>query len=258
MAGVLVVTGGGRGIGAEVARLGAEKGYAVAVNYASRAGRADEVVAAIRKKGGKAVAIQGDVSKEADVERLFATVDKELGRVTALVNNAGIGPGFGYIEDIKPADIRATIETNTIGLMYCCAAAMRRMAKRHGGKGGAIVNVGSAAARIGGPAAFVHYAASKGAVDTITIGLGKEAMPEGVRVNCVRPGVTDTEMLRGGPDAPIEPGSDEWLEGVVKTLPIGRLARPEEVACTIVWLLSDEASYVTGAILDVSGGRATP
>jgi len=258
MAGVLVVTGGGRGIGAEVARMGAAKGYAVAVNYASRAGRADEVVSGIRRRGGKAVAIQADVSKEQDVERLFTTVDKELGPVTALVNNAGIGPGLGRIEDIKPADIRATIETNTIGLLYCCAAGMRRMARRHGGQGGAIVNVGSAAARIGGPGSFVHYAASKGAVDTITIGLGKEGMPEGVRVNCVRPGVTDTEMLRGGPDAPVEPGNDEWLAGVLKTLPIGRLARAEEVASTILWLLSDEASYVTGAILDVSGGRATP
>ena len=258
MAGILVVTGGGRGIGAAVARLGAAQGYAVAVNYAERPQRADAVVRDIRERGGRAIAVQADVSREADVERLFASVDNELGRLTALVNNAGIGPGFGPIEEIGPADMRRTLEVNALGPLLCSAAAMRRMPRRHGGPGGAIVNVGSAASRIGGPGAFVHYAASKGAVDSLTVGLGKEAMPEGVRVNCVRPGVTDTEMIRGGPDAPTEPGNDEWLDGVLRTLPIGRLAAPEEVARTILWLLSDEASYVTGAILDVSGGRATP
>jgi NAD(P)-dependent dehydrogenase (short-subunit alcohol dehydrogenase family) len=258
MTGVLIVTGGGRGIGAEVARLGAQRGYAVAVNYAERRGRADAVVADIERAGGRAIAVQGDVAREADVDRLFATVDGALGRVTALVNNAGVGPGFGPLETIAPADLRRTLEVNTLGVMLCCAAALKRMARRHGGQGGAIVNVGSAASRIGGPGAFVHYAASKGAVDSLTIGLGKEAMPEGVRVNCVRPGVTDTEMIKGGPDAPVEPGNDEWLAGVLKVLPIGRLAAPAEVARAILWLLSDEASYVTGAILDVSGGRATP
>lgn len=255
---VLVVTGGGRGIGAAVCRLAAAAGWAVAVNYAERPARAEAVVADIARAGGRAIAIQADVSREADVERLFATVDERLGRPSGLVNNAGIGPGFGRLEDIAPADMRRTIEVNTIGVLLCSAAAMKRMARRHGGQGGAIVNVGSAAARTGGVNAFIHYAASKGAVDTITTGLGREAMPEGVRVNAVRPGVTDTEMIKGGPDAPVEPGNDEWLEGVLKTLPIGRLASAEEVARTIVWLLSDEASYVTGAILDVSGGRATP
>jgi NAD(P)-dependent dehydrogenase (short-subunit alcohol dehydrogenase family) len=258
MAGVLVVTGGSRGIGRCVALQGAERGYAVAVNYAERKARADQVVAEIRAKGGKAVAIGGDVSRAADVERLFATVDKELGRVTALVNNAGIGPGFGRIDEISVEDAQRTMDVNVMGVFLCSAAAMRRMATRHGGRGGAIVNVGSAAAKIGGPAAFVHYAASKGAVDSLTIGLGKEAIQDGVRVNCVRPGVTDTEMMRGGPDAPVPEGSDAWLAEVLKTLPIRRLAQPEEVARTILWLLSDEASYVTGAILDVSGGRATP
>lgn len=258
MSGVLIVTGGSRGIGAAVARLGGERGYAVAVNYAERRERADAVVAEIVGKGGKAIAVKANVSREHDVERLFTTVDRELGRVTALVNNAGIGPGFGPIEDIAPADMRRTFEVNTFGTFLCSAAAMRRMARRHGGQGGAIVNVGSAASRTGGVGTFVHYAASKGAVDTLTIGLGKEAMAEGVRVNCVRPGVTDTEMLRGGPDASPDPANDAWLAGVLKTLPIGRLAAAEEVARTILWLLSDEASYVTGAILDVSGGRATP
>ena len=258
MSGVLVVTGGSRGIGAAVSLLGAERGYAVCVNYVGQATRAADVVRAIQSRGGTAIAIRADVSREDDVERLFRTVDRELGRVTALVNNAGVGPGLGRLEEIDPQDIRRTLEVNVIGVLLCAAAAMRRMARRHGGAGGAIVNVSSAAARIGSPGAFVHYAASKGAVDVLTIGLGKEAMPEGVRVNAVRPGVTDTEMLRGGPGFPSEPGNDEWLDGVLKTLPIGRVARPEEVAEAILWLLSEGASYVTGAIVDVSGGRATP
>jgi NAD(P)-dependent dehydrogenase (short-subunit alcohol dehydrogenase family) len=258
MGGVLVVTGGSRGIGAAVCRLGAQRGYAVGVNYVGQQNRADEVVGAIRAGGGTAIAVQADVSREGDVERLFATVDRELGRITALVNNAGIGPGLGRIEDIDPGDIRRTLEVNVVGLLLCSAAAMRRMARRHGGSGGAIVNIGSAASRLGSPGAFVHYAASKGAVDSLTIGLGKEGMPEGVRVNGVRPGVTDTEMLRGGPGFPVAPGNDEWLAGVLQTLPIGRLARPEEVAEVVLWLLSNGASYVTGAIVDVSGGRATP
>ena len=255
---ILVVTGGSRGIGAAVSRLGAQRGYAVCVNYVGQAKRADEVVADIRAKGGTAIAVQADVSREADVERLFATVDREMGRVTALVNNAGIGPGLGRIEEIDPRDFRRTLEVNVMGVLLCSAAAMRRMARRHGGAGGAIVNVGSAASRTGSTGAFIHYAASKGAVDAITIGLGKEGIPEGVRVNAVRPGVTDTEMLRGGPGFPVPSGTEDWLAGALATLPIGRLARPEEVAETILWLLSDAASYVTGAILDVSGGRATP
>ncbi|MGH7267766.1 MAG: SDR family NAD(P)-dependent oxidoreductase [Candidatus Rokuibacteriota bacterium] len=186
------MTGGSRGIGAAVCRLGATRGYAVCVNYVGQQKRADDVVGAIRASGGTAIAVQADVSREADVERLFATVDRDLGRVTALVNNAGIGPGLGRIEDIDPRDVRRTLEVNVVGVHLCSAAAMRRMARRHGGRGGAIVNVSSAASRIGSPGAFVHYAASKGAVDALTIGLGKEAMPEGVRVNGVRPGVTDT------------------------------------------------------------------
>ncbi len=258
MSGILVVTGGSRGIGAAVCRLGAERGYAVAVNYVGQQKRADEIVAGIRAGGGTAIAVQADVSRESDVERLFTTVDRELGRVTALVNNAGIGPGLGRIEEIDPRDFRRTLEVNVIGVLLCSAAAMRRMARRHGGSGGAIVNVGSGASRLGSPGAFVHYAASKGAVDSLTIGLGKEGMPEGVRVNGVRPGVTDTEMVRGGPGFPVEPGTDDWLAGVLRTLPIGRIAQPEEVAEAVLWLLSDSASYVTGAIIDVSGGRATP
>jgi NAD(P)-dependent dehydrogenase (short-subunit alcohol dehydrogenase family) len=258
MGGILVVTGGSRGIGAAVCRLGARHGYAVCVNYVGQQKRADEVVEAIRADGGTAIAVQGDVSREDDVERLFATVDRELGRLTGLVNNAGIGPGLGPIEEIGPGDMRRVLEVNVLGVLLCSAAAMRRMARRHGGAGGAIVNVGSAASRTGSPGAFVHYAASKGAVDSLTIGLGKEAIPEGVRVNGVRPGATDTEMVRGGPGFPVDAGTDEWLAGVIRTVPIGRIARPEEVAETVLWLLSDAASYVTGAIIDVSGGRATP
>src|SRR4029453_1044866 len=176
MSGVLVVTGGSRGIGAAVCQLGAERGYAVCVNYVGQAARAAEGVQGIQSKGGTAIAVQGDVSREDDVERLFQTVDRELGRVTALVNNAGVGPGLGRLEEIDPRDIRRTLEVNVIGVHLCAAGAIRRMARRHGGTGGAIVNVSSAAARIGSPGAFVHYAASKGAVDVLTIGLGKEAM----------------------------------------------------------------------------------
>jgi NAD(P)-dependent dehydrogenase (short-subunit alcohol dehydrogenase family) len=257
MSGVLIVTEGSRGIGATVSRLGAERGYAVCVNYVGQAARAAEAVRGIQSKGGAAIAVQAFVSREDDVARLFQTVDREFGRVTALVNNAGVGPGLGSLEDIDPRDIRRALEVNVIGV-HLCARRPSDMTRRHGGAGGAIVNVSSAAARVGSPEAFVHYAASKGAVDVLTIGLGKETMPEGIRVKAVRPGVTDTEMLRGGPGFPTEPGNDEWLAGMLKTLPIRRVARPEEVAELIMWLLSDDASYVTGASADVSGGRATP
>jgi NAD(P)-dependent dehydrogenase (short-subunit alcohol dehydrogenase family) len=258
VAGILVVTGGSRGIGAAVCRLGARRGYAVCVNYVGQQKRADEVVEEIRAHGGTAIAVQGDVSREADVERLFATVDRQLGRITALVNNAGIGPGLGRLEDIAAEDYRRTLDVNVLGVLLCSAAALRRMARRHGGAGGAIVNVGSAASRTGSPGAFVHYAATKGAVDAITIGLGKEAAAEGVRVNGVRPGATDTEMVRGGPGFPVPPGTEEWLAGLVRAVPIGRIGQPEEVAEAILWLLSDGAGYVSGAIIDISGGRVTP
>jgi NAD(P)-dependent dehydrogenase (short-subunit alcohol dehydrogenase family) len=250
MSKIVLVTGGSRGIGREVALLAAGMGYDVAVNYTANADKAAEVVAAVEQAGQRAMVVQADVSQVDQVEAMFAAIDRDLGTLDALINNAGIGKTHARIEDTLPQDLVDTFAVNVFGVFYCSQAAVRRMAIRHGGKGGSIVNVSSAAARTGGVNAFIDYAASKGAVDVITTGLAREAGGDGIRVNAVRPGVTETEMLADA-DA-------DWLKEVVKTMPMGRIGKAREIAHAIVWLMSDEASYVTGSIIDASGGRAVP
>ena len=245
---VLLVTGASRGIGAETARLAAQRGFAVCVNYLKQAQAAESVVAEIQRDGAKAISVQADVSSEPDILRLFETVDRELGRLTALVNNAGTLEQQMRLDTMDAGRLQRMFTTNSIGPMLCAREAVRRMSSRHGGNGGSIVNVSSAAARLGGPGEYVDYAASKGAIDTFTIGLAKEVADEGIRVNGVRPGIIYTEIhAKGG-----EPGR---VDRVKPTIPMKRGGQPEEVAAAIVWLLSSEASYITGTILDVTGGR---
>ena len=246
--GVVVITGGGRGIGAATARLAAERGYAVCVNFRSDAAAAGEVIAAVRAAGAKAVAVQADVAREADVIRLFDTATAELGAVTALVNNAGILERQCRLDEMQAGRFERVFATNVIGALLCAREAVRRMSTRHGGRGGAIVNVSSIAATLGSPGEYVDYAASKGAVDTMTVGLARELAEEGIRVNAVRPGVIHTEIHATGG----EPGR---VERVKKAVPMKRGGQPEEVARAILWLLSPESSYCTGAFIDVSGGR---
>lgn len=248
MTGVLLVTGGGRGMGAAIARLGAQRGYKVAVNYGHSADRAAAVVAEIERAGGRAIAVKADVGAETDVAEMFRIVDNALGPVTALVNNAG-----SMVATPAPSLAADTVtdmfRTNVTSMFVCIREAVRRMSPESGGKGGAIVNVSSMAAKLGGLPKFVAYAATKGAVDTLTIGLGRELAPHKIRVNAVRPGLTKTEMLdaAGGPDA--------VLQAAKSTIPLGRLGEPEDIAHLVLWLLSDEASYITGALYDISGGR---
>ena len=245
---VLVVTGGSRGIGAATARLGAASGYAVCINYRRNetAGRA--LVEDIRNSGGQAIAVVADVGSEADVLRLFAQVDEQLGPVTALVNNAGILERQMRVEQMSAGRLQRVLTTNVIGSFLCAREAIRRMSTRHGGQGGAIVNVSSVAARLGSPDEYVDYAAAKGAIDSFTLGLAREVAGEGIRVNAVRPGVIYTEIHASGG----EPGR---VERVKASVPMQRGGQPEEVARAILWLLSPEASYTTGALLDVTGGR---
>jgi NAD(P)-dependent dehydrogenase (short-subunit alcohol dehydrogenase family) len=242
---VMVITGGGRGIGAATARLAAQRGYAVCVNYQTNGAAAEKLVGEI---GGGAIAVQGDVASEADVVRLFQTVDEKLGRVSALVNNAGIVDRGMRVEAMSAERIQRMLAVNVTGSFLCAREAIKRMSTRHGGPGGAIVNVSSIAARLGSPGEYVDYAASKGAIDTFTVGLAKELGPEGIRVNCVRPGVIRTEIHATSGD----PGR---VERIGASAPLQRAGEPEEIARTVVWLASDEASYITGALLDVCGGR---
>ncbi len=245
---VAIITGAGRGIGAATALLAASRGYAVCVNYLKNEAAARAVVDAIAAAGGRAIAIKGDVSQEADVVKLFEAVDWELGTVTALVNNAGILERQMRVEAMDAARIRRVLDTNVVGSFLCAREAVRRMSTNRGGKGGSIVNVSSGAARLGSPDEYIDYAASKGAVDSMTVGLSKEVASEGIRVNAVRPGLVITDIHAAGG----EPGRVERMKGSV---PLGRGGMPEEVAHAILWLLSDEASFVTGAFIDVSGGR---
>ena len=245
---VLLVTGGGRGIGAAVALMAASRGYAVAINYRSNAAAAEALVADIAAGGGRAIAVQGDVALESDVLALFAQVDATLGRLTALVNNAGIVDLPARVDGMDLARLRRMFDTNVLGSFVCAREAVLRMSTRHGGQGGAIVNLSSAAARLGSPGQYVDYAASKGAIDTFTIGLAREVAAEGIRVNAVRPGIIDTDIHASG-------GLPDRVAQTAAQIPMQRGGTADEVAKAIVWLLSDEASYTAGAILDVAGGR---
>jgi NAD(P)-dependent dehydrogenase (short-subunit alcohol dehydrogenase family) len=245
---VAIVTGGGRGIGAAVARALAADGHAVVVNYASDATSAEGVVASIVADGGQAFAVQGDVAQEADVMRLFRTVDDRYGRLDVLVNNGGITGGFSRVEAITVTTLQNVIGVNLIGTFLCCREAVRRMSTKHGGRGGAIVNMSSRAAQLGGPGEWVHYAASKGAVDTLTIGLAREVGLEGIRVNAVAPGLIETELHAAA-------GAPDRVARLAGTVPIGRAGTAHEVAEAVRWLASPAAAYVTGTIVAVSGGR---
>ena len=245
---VVVITGGGRGIGAATARLAADRGYAVCVNYLRNREAADTLVGQIEASGGRAIAVAGDVAREADVVRLFDAAKARLGPVTALVNNAGILERQTRLDDMEAERFQRVFATNITGAFLCAREAVRRMSTRHGGQGGAIVNVSSMASRLGSPGEYVDYAASKGAIDTLTIGLAREVAEEGIRVNAVRPGVIRTDIHASGG----EPGRVDRVKAAV---PMKRGGEPEEVAAAILWLLSDEASYSTGTFIDVSGGR---
>jgi NAD(P)-dependent dehydrogenase (short-subunit alcohol dehydrogenase family) len=244
----LVVTGGSRGIGAAVARLAGTRGFSVAVNFLSKEAAADSVVKEIRASGGSAVAIRGDIGLEADIIRLFQEAEQELGPIYGLVNNAGVTGGFSRVETLEAASLAQVLSANVAGTILCAREAVKRMSTRRGGRGGVIVNISSLAARTGGAGEWVHYAASKGAVDTFTIGLAREVASEGIRVNAVAPGLIETE-LHAANRAP------DRLARLTPTIPLGRPGSPAEIAEGVLWLLSDAASYTTGAILEIGGGR---
>ncbi|MEM7223523.1 MAG: SDR family oxidoreductase [Pseudomonadota bacterium] len=248
MSGVLVVTGASRGIGAATARLAATRGYSVCVNYQSNASAAQDVVEAIAGDGGRAIAVQADVAREDQVETLFETCQQDLGPITGLVNNAGATGLINRLEDCPGETLRRVVEVNLLGALYCSRAAVRRMSIKNGGTGGAIVNLSSGAATIGSPNEYVWYAAAKGGINSLTIGLAKEVAGDGIRVNGVAPGFVKTEIHAAA-------GLSDRLERDAPKVPIGRAAEVEELAEPILWLLSDAASYVTGAILRVAGGR---
>ncbi len=244
---IIIITGGSRGIGAATALLAAEQGYKVGITYHQQRDAAESIVEKIIEKGGEAVAIQADVSKEQDIVRMFEEFDNRLGRLTALVNNVGVLKQ-GRLIDMTATHLEWIFSTNVIGSFLCAREAIKRMSKSNGGNGGAIVNVSSMASKHGSPNEYVDYAASKGAIDTFTMGLAKEVANEGIRVNAVRPGLIHTDIHASGG----EPGRIDRLKD---SIPLKRGGYPEEVAKAILWLLSDEASYSTGVLLDVSGGR---
>lgn len=244
----VIVTGGGRGIGAAVARLVAARGFPVVVNYVEQRAAAELVVRSIVEAGGLAVAVQGDVAWEEDVLRLFAEAEREFGAVGGLVNNAAVTGGFARVEAIEARAVERMLGVNVLGTMLCSREAVRRMSVRRGGGGGAIVNISSLAARTGGAGEWVHYAASKGAIDSFTIGLAREVAEEGIRVNAVAPGLIDTELHAANG----EPGR---LERLRPGIPMKRAGTAAEVAEGVAWLLSEAASYTTGTILEIGGGR---
>jgi NAD(P)-dependent dehydrogenase (short-subunit alcohol dehydrogenase family) len=244
MSQALVITGGSRGIGAKVALGAARAGCRIAIGYQHNRARADTVVAEVARAGGQGVALPLELADEASIEQFFAAVDRALGPFDGLVNSGGILGPQGRIEAVAGADLANCFAINVTGTMLCCREAIRRMSTARGGKGGAIVNLSSAASRLGGAGETVPYAASKGAIDSLTFGLAQEIAAEGIRVNAVSPGVIDTEIQPPG-----------RVERVGPLLPMKRVGRPEEVAAAILWLLSDAASYVSGAVLNVSGGR---
>ena len=246
--GTLIVTGGSRGIGAAIAMLAAERGYAVAVNFVTGAAEAKKVVDDIVAAGGSAVAIQGDISREGDILRLFESAERELGPIKALVNNAAVTGGFARAEEVSSAAIAKVLAVNVGGTILCSREAVRRMSTRRGGTGGAIVNISSIAARTGAAGEWVHYAASKGAIDSFTVGLAREVAAEGIRVNAVAPGLVETGLHAANG----EPGRLQRLMG---TIPMGRPGMPNEVAEGVLWLLSPAASFTTGAIREIGGGR---
>lgn len=245
---ILLVTGGSRGIGAATASLAAEQGYAVCINYLHHQEPADSLVNSIKEQGGQAIAVQADVGVETDVIRLFDTIDKQLGSITALVNNAGILDQQTRLEEMSVERWQKVLNTNVIGSFLCAREAVKRMSIQRGGAGGAIVNLSSTAARLGAPNEYVDYAASKGAVESMTIGLAKEVAAEGIRVNAVRPGIIDTEIHTSG-------GEPNRVQRVKSTIPMLRGGEASEVAHAILWLLSEQAAYTTGSFLDIAGGR---
>lgn len=245
---IVLVTGGSRGIGAATALLAARQGFAVAVNYSSNSLAADEVVRQIRAAGGTAITVQADVAVETQVMAMFEKVDAKLGRLNALVNNAGVVDVAARVDAMDVARLRRMFDTNLLGTFVCTREAVKRMSTRYGGSGGAIVNVSSVAARLGGSGQYVDYAASKGAIDTFTVGLAREVAAEGIRANAVRPGIIDTDIHASG-------GQPDRARDMAPLVPMQRVGSAEEVAQAIVWLLTPQASYTTGAILDVAGGR---
>ncbi|MES2511577.1 MAG: SDR family oxidoreductase [Pseudomonadota bacterium] len=248
MSKTVLITGGSRGIGAATALLAAREGYAVAVNYTSNSLAADEVVRQIRAGGGQAITVQADVSDEKQVTAMFEKVDAKFGRLTALVNNAGVVDVNTRVDGITLARLKRMFAINVFGSFLCAREAVKRMSTLYGGEGGAIVNVSSAAARMGAPGSYVDYAAAKGAIDTFTLGLSKEVAAEGIRVNAVRPGIIETEIHASG-------GRPDRAADMAPQLPMQRAGKASEVAESIVWLLSEKSSYTTGALLDISGAR---
>lgn len=248
MPGIVLVTGGSRGIGAAVAELAAREGFDVAVNYTRDSAAAERVAEHVRELGRRAITVQADVSDEAQVLAMFETVDRQLGTLSALVNNAGVVDVACKVQDMTLARMTRMFSINVIGSMLCARSAIRRMALSRGGRGGTIVNLSSVAARLGSPSEYVDYAASKAAIDTFTLGLGKELATEGVRVNAVRPGIIETDIHASG-------GAPDRVQRIAPSVPMRRGGQAMEVAQAVVWLMSEKSSYVTATTFDVAGGR---